>query len=281
VPLHPLCEAGKLVERVRSDKLDGAIVSVPPPLFRPDLSSADRRSYAELLNASLLEACKAQAPVLRPLAYLPAEEPGIAGEIAATLGSEWAGVVIGTELSGRSYADRDYAQLWRVLEDRSLPIFVHPGSTPDARLEPFYLTNLLGNPVETTIVAAQLVFGGVLHDFPKLKFILAHGGGAVAALAGRWQKGWATKRPGVPSLALPPLEAVRRLFVDSLVHSEAYGRLLVEVIGKDRILLGSDWPFPMGADSADADLGAFDPETARLVREDNARHVFGDRLAWA
>src|ERR1700730_2311833 len=73
VPLHPLCEAEKLVERVSSDRLDCAIVSVPPPLFRPALSSADRRAYADLLNASLLEACKPHSRMLRPLAYLPAE----------------------------------------------------------------------------------------------------------------------------------------------------------------------------------------------------------------
>jgi aminocarboxymuconate-semialdehyde decarboxylase len=278
VPLHPLCEAEKLVERVGRDKLDGAIVSAPPPLFRPDLSPADRRSYSALLNASLLEACRPHARRLRPLAYLPAEDPEVAVEIADALGAEWAGVVIGSELPGGSYADREYRSLWQVLQSRDLPIFVHPGSTPDKRLEPFYLSNLLGNPVETTVVAAQLVFGGVLHEFPGLKFILAHGGGAVAALVGRWQRGVATKRPGIPDLALPPIEAVRRLYVDSLVHSAAYGRLLLDIVGEDRILLGSDWPFPMGADHADADIGAFGPEIARRIREENPVRVFGKRL---
>src|SRR5262249_42213677 len=157
--------------------------------------------------------------------------PQLAAEFAAMLGREWAGVVIGTELLGRSYAGSEYRDLWRLLESRDLPIFVHPGSTPDPRLDPFYLGNLLGNPVETTIVAAQLVFGGVLADFPQLKFILAHGGGTLAALAGRWQRGFATKRPGVPDLALPPIEAVRRLFVDSVVHGESYATLLIDVIG--------------------------------------------------
>jgi len=279
VPLHPICEAERLVERVTSDGLDGAIVSVPPPLFRPALSAADRRAYAELVNASLLEGCRPHAPLLRPLAYLPAEDPQLAAEIAAVLGREWAGVVIGTELLGRSYASSEYRDLWRLLESRDLPIFVHPGSTSDPRLDPFYLGNLLGNPVETTIVAAQLVFGGVLADFPQLKFILAHGGGTLAALAGRWQRGFATKRPGVPDLALPPIEAVRRLYVDSVVHGESYATLLIDVIGEDRILLGSDWPFPMGTDSADAGLAGFGPQIARRIREDNPRRVFGTRLA--
>jgi aminocarboxymuconate-semialdehyde decarboxylase len=77
---------------------------------------------------------------------------------------------------------------------------------------------------------------------------------------------------------LPPIEAVRRLYVDSLVHSAAYGRLLLDIVGEDRILLGSDWPFPMGADHADADIGAFGPEIARRIREENPASVFGKRL---
>jgi aminocarboxymuconate-semialdehyde decarboxylase len=72
---------------------------------------------------------------------------------------------------------------------------------------------------------------------------------------------------------------VRRLYVDSLVHSAAYGRLLIEVVGEDRILLGSDWPFPMGTDHADADIGAYGPEVAKRIREDNAVRVFGKRLS--
>jgi len=96
---------------------------------------------------------------------------------------------------------------------------------------------------EATIAAAHLVFAGVMHRFPGLNIILAHGGGCVAALCGRWQRGAITDRPGVPDLALKPIDAVRRFYVDSLVHSPAYLRAIAELIGEDKILLGSDWPF--------------------------------------
>src|SRR4029079_2939408 len=79
VPLHPLTEVNRLVDRVKSDHLDGAVVSVPPPLFRPDLTPADSRDYAKLVNDGIYEACRGHDGVLRPLAYLPVEAPEVAG----------------------------------------------------------------------------------------------------------------------------------------------------------------------------------------------------------
>jgi len=278
VPLHSLSDVGKLIDQVTSDGLDGAIVSVPPPLFRPDLSGADCRDYAQLVNDGLYEACHDRAGVLRPLAYLPVEAPEVAATIAASLDARWAGVVMGTETNAISYASEALDPLWRVLAERKLPLFIHPGSTPDSRLDPFYLANLLGNPVETTIVASNLIFAGVMQRFPGLNVILAHGGGCVAALCGRWQRGAATSRPGIPKLALQPADAVRRFYVDSLVHSAAALELILKTVGESRVLLGSDWPFPMGAPHADHDLGYLDETLRHRIRKLNAEEAFGGRL---
>ncbi len=278
VPLHPLSEVAKLVDRIKSDGLDGAIVSVPPPLFRPDLRQSDRRDYASLVNEGLYEACRGHSGALRPLAYLPVEDPVLAASIASGLDERWAGVVMGTEMADLSYASDAFDPLWRTLAEHKLPLFIHPGSTPDKRLDPFYLTNLIGNPVETTIAAANLVFAGVMQRFPGLNIILAHGGGCVAALCGRWQRGADTNRSGIAKLPLPPIEAVRRFYVDSLVHSPAFLDAIVKTIGADRILLGSDWPFPMGAPSADHELGHLDAALRHQIRKTNAETAFGKRL---
>jgi aminocarboxymuconate-semialdehyde decarboxylase len=278
VPLQALSKVDRLVERVRSDGLDGAIISVPPPLFRPDLGADDRASYTGLVNDSLLDVCRRHQPLFRPFAYLPAEDPELAAKIASRLGDHWAGAVVGTELGVLSYASPRYDALWQVLSDAKLPLFIHPGSSPDRRLDPFYLSNLLGNPVETTIAAANLIFAGVMHRFPGLNVILAHGGGCVAALCGRWQQGAVTDRPDVPKLALPPTEAVRRFYVDSLVHSPSYLAAIIEIVGDDRILLGSDWPFPMGASSAEQDLTHLNSALKTKIRKTNAETVFGSRL---
>ncbi len=137
MPLHPLSHTGELIDRVRSDDPGGAIVSVPPPLFRPDLSPDVCGDYARLVNDGLLEACHNHADVLRPPAYLPVETPEIAVRIAAGLDEHWAGVVMGTESGPILYASEHLDPLWRVLAEKYLPLFIHPGSMPDQRLMAF------------------------------------------------------------------------------------------------------------------------------------------------
>lgn len=278
LPVPELGDAGALARWVAASGLTGAVVSPPPPLYRPDLAGAARRRWVAAVNDGLAGLCAAHVGVLVPLAYLPAEAPDEAVRVAETLGEGWAGVVAGTDLAGRVYSDPDYDPLWELLSARALPLFVHPGHCPDPRLEPFYLANLLGNPYETTVAAAHLVLGGALERFPGLRVVLAHGGGALAALAGRWQRGAVTDRPGLPRLETTPVEAVRRFFVDSLVHSAAALRLVRDVLGAERILLGSDWPFPMGADAVARALDGLAPDEARAARVDNPRRCFGDRL---
>jgi aminocarboxymuconate-semialdehyde decarboxylase len=278
VPLHPIAETQKLLDRICSDQLDGAIVSVPPPLFRPDLSAHERRAYASLVNDGLLDACVRHGAELRPLAYVPVEAPEVALSVMESLDDQWAGVVMGTETGTISYASGRLDPVWEMMTARNLPLFIHPGSTPDSRLNDFYFTNLIGNPFETTIAAANIIFAGVLHRFPDLKIILAHGGGCLAALHGRWQRGVTTKRADIPLLAADPKETVRKFYVDSLVHSDAVLDMVIKVVGEDRILLGSDWPFPMGAPSAGHDLGRLDEQLQMKIRKLNAQRAFGSRL---
>ncbi|MEV4265433.1 amidohydrolase family protein [Kribbella sp. NPDC049584] len=257
LPLRRLADPAALLQWITEQSLDGAVVSVPPALFRYDAGV----EWSELVNQGLRELA---TPQLRVLAHLPLLDPA-APAVAAGLAGE--GVFGGFALGTPSYAGLD--PVWRVLDVLEAFTLIHPGSSDDKRLDSFYLSNLLGNPYETGVAAASLVFADVPGRFPGIRFCLCHGGGVTAAVAGRWQRGIDTERPGIEPVSLPVAEALRRFYVDDLVHDDAVLELLTSTFGAERVLAGSDWPFPMGSDGVSAARAA----TAEVLTRPLAKEV--------
>lgn len=263
LPLRRLGDPGALLDWVSSQQLDGAVVSVPPPLFRYDLQGSDALDWASLVNQGLKELASNR---LRVLAQLPLSHPE-AGEVASRLVAEggFSGFALGTLTSSPGYAASELDSLWEVLHLAGAFTLIHPGHSPDARLDPYYLSNLLGNPYETAVAVAGLVFADVPGRFPGIQFCLCHGGGVTAVVSGRWQRGIDTARPGIEPLSSPVAKALRRFYVDDLVHDSAVLTLVEETFGADRILAGSDWPFPMGCDELDPSRTAAQAEASELL----------------
>ncbi|NUR29199.1 MAG: amidohydrolase family protein, partial [Catenulispora sp.] len=170
-------------------------------------------------------------------------------------------------------ADPSFEPLWQRLSNDGRPVMLHPGASPDDRLGEFYLANLLGNPYETSVAVAQLLFGEVVTRHPGLRFLLVHCGGCVPAVLGRWQRGVDTERPGVPPIETPLRRSIRNFYTDCLAHDPDVVDLAVSVFGADRMVLGSDWPFPMGSDDPVALLSHRDAAFVRQVGEVNARDL--------
>lgn len=234
----PVRQPAELLKWIDEQRLDGAVVSVPPALFRYDQGI----EWALLINQGLRELA---SPRLRVLGHLPLLSHSAAA-VAASLAGE--GVFSGFALGTAGFASADLDPVWEVLHSAEAFTLVHPGHSPDARLDAYYLSNLLGNPYETGLAAAELIFADVPGRFPGIRFCLCHGGGVTAALAGRWQRGIDTSRPGISKPSLSVAEALRQFYVDDLVHDPAVLTLLGATFGAERVLAGSDWPFPMGAD---------------------------------
>ncbi|HEX5595573.1 MAG TPA: amidohydrolase family protein [Micromonosporaceae bacterium] len=256
--------------------LDEAIVSVPPPFYRQQLAAAESAAWVAAVNEGLLRRVE-QHPRLTPLAYLPLEHPQVAAAEYERIAGDarWAGVVGSAGGGSVSLAEPALRQLWQRLDEDGRLVQLHPGHATDPRLEPYYLANLLGNPMETAVAAAQLVFGEVLSEYPRIRFMLLHCGGCLPGVVGRWERGHATQRPGVPSLTLPPAEAVRRFYVDALAHDPALVDLAVTVFGAERLVLGSDWPFPMGTEDPFALVAHLGPEYVTEVASTNAAAALG------
>lgn len=236
-----------LLEHLDRLGLEQAVVSIPPPFYRQDLAADEATAWVAAVNDGLAQVVETQ-PRLAAFAYLPLEHPQLARrEIERAQGRGFVGFTAAAGGRSASLADGELESLWQALDERGAALLLHPGEPPDPRLEPMYLGNLLGNPFETTLAAAQLILGDVLARFPRMRIVLAHGGGAVAALIGRWQRGVDTDRPGLRELTEDPLEAVKRFYVDSVTHHPEVTELVRRVIGPGRVVFGSDWPFPMGS----------------------------------
>jgi aminocarboxymuconate-semialdehyde decarboxylase len=158
------------------------------------------------------------------------------------------GVYLGTNIENHDLSDPLFEPVFTRIEQIGLPIFLHPVQTVGgARMKSFYLGNLLGNPFDTAIAACHLIFGGILDRHPKLQFSLPHGGGALPVLIGRIEQGWRV-RPEIMSLHLrqPPSDYLRRFTYDTIVHSKSVMEFVIQEVGAERIMLGSDYCFDMG-----------------------------------
>ena len=253
-PLH----AGPLARRfidleLRIADMDAQGVAVQAlSLTQPMVYWADQtlaRRLSALYNDELVTAHERYPDRLVGLAMVPAHhaEEAVA-EIERVLQAPGIrGLYMGTAIGDMDLSDESLLPVFAAAEAAGLPIFLHPLKVlgMETRLKPYFLSNLLGNPFDTAIAAAHLIFAGVLDRFPKLQVVLPHGGGALPFLAGRLEHG-SSVRPELAHLKTPPSSYLRRFHYDTITHSDRSLQFLIEQVGADRVLLGSDYCFDMG-----------------------------------
>lgn len=247
-----------------------------PMLYWADRSLAERLAIA--YNDEIARAHERAPDRLVGLATLPMHEPDLAvreAERAAGLPGV-RGFYMATEVNGRELSHESLFPVYERIEALGLPLFLHPVFViGHERLEKYYLTNLLGNPFESAIAAAHLIFGGVLDRFPQLDIVLPHAGGAFPWLVGRLNRGW-EKRQDLKHVKHAPVEYLRRFHYDTIGYSDPVIDYLVRVVGADRVLMGSDYCFPIAYEQpvkivadhptlADADKHAITETNARRL----------------
>jgi aminocarboxymuconate-semialdehyde decarboxylase len=175
------------------------------------------------------------------LGTVPLDRPELLSELMAD--GRLSGVEVPASVDGDHLGADRFRPFWAAAEESAALVFVHPamGGLGLPVLQEHYLWNTVGNPVETTVTAAHMVMQGVLDDHPGLRIVLAHGGGAIPALRGRLQHVQTFKPPNRDVLG-----ALRRFHYDTVVHDVDVLRSLVDFVGAERVLCGSDYPFDMG-----------------------------------
>ncbi|GIH95175.1 amidohydrolase family protein [Planobispora siamensis] len=257
--------------------VDVQIVSPSPSHYHYWAGEDLAERVCRLAGEGVAEHC-AQAPDrLYGLGLVPLRHPSLMVELLDhALGLGLKGVEISSHAPGRELSDPAYEEFWARAAESGAVVFLHPfGCTLDERLDRFYLSNIVGQPVENAVALSHLIFSGVLDRHPGLKVLAAHGGGYLPTYLGRADHGRRV-RPEARGCAAPPSAYLERIWFDSLVYEPGALRALVGAAGASRVVLGSDYPFDMGVEDPVDRLRAagFDRETRDAIRGGNAAALF-------
>ncbi len=162
------------------------------------------------------------------------------------------GIEIGTNVNGIDLADKRLGldKFFAKAEELGTVLFLHPmGFTHAERMTDYYLNNIIGNPLESTLAVAHLIFGGVLDRYPQLKFSIAHGGGYMPHAFARMDHGWKVRPDAQTRIQKKPSSYLRKFYFDTVTFDAGLLGQLIEQMGASRVMLGSDYPFDMGDDN--------------------------------
>eukprot|EP00163_Fabomonas_tropica_P022661 TRINITY_DN3952_c0_g1_i1.p1 TRINITY_DN3952_c0_g1~~TRINITY_DN3952_c0_g1_i1.p1 ORF type:complete len:213 (+),score=32.59 TRINITY_DN3952_c0_g1_i1:1031-1669(+) len=185
------------------------------------------------------------------------------------------GVEIGSRVNNWNLDERALDPFWAAAEELGAAIFVHPWDMDKERMPKYWLPWLVGMPAETACAIASMMFGGVFERFPKLKVAFAHGGGSFPYTIGRLEKGFKC-RPDLVAVdnQVNPRKYVGKFWCDSLTHDVDALHFLVDLVGADRVALGTDYPFPLG----ELDAGKVINSSTKLSKEDKDKLWHGSVL---
>jgi aminocarboxymuconate-semialdehyde decarboxylase len=219
------------------------------PLLYPEAEPEACLERCRIQNGALEALVRAAPERLAALGAVPLQDPELAAAELDSLAA--AGVLSGVEVTasvgGNYIGDPRFEPFWAAAESTRSVVLVHP-TTRGFDAPAFgrhYLWNAVGNPLETTIAGAQMTMAGVLERHPRLRVVLAHGGGALLALRGRLRHAHAVRPEARADLSEAPLASIRRFYFDTITHDRELLRALIDWAGADRVLLGSDYPFDM------------------------------------
>lgn len=242
--------------------------------LEPELGAA----YSRRVNRILADHASDHPDRFLALGTAPLQAPELAAEelrfAVEDLGM--VGIEIATTIDDADLDRGGLDPFWATAEELGCMVLLHPcNPLPGVDLARYFLDNMVGRPAESTIAVAGLLFGGVLERFPDLNICVVHGGGFVPFQIGRMQRGYdaASKRTR-ENISTPPKDLALRLYYDTVLHDPTALRFLVDQVGAERVMMGTDYPFEMG-----------DPEPVRTVdsipglTEEERERILGGNFA--
>lgn len=257
-------------------KVDVQVISPIPVLFYYWAKPEHAEETAKYQNDYIKSLCDRFPNRFIGLGTVPLQDPKRAiKELERCISIGLAGVEIGTHINDWNLSDPALFDFFAAAEELNASIFVHPWDMMGkSKMEKYWLPWLVSMPAETSLAICSLIFGGVFERLPQLKFLFAHGGGSFPATIGRIEHGF-NVRPDLCAIDnnVNPKEYLGKFYIDSLVHSEPMLKYAIDLLGEDKIALGTDYPFPLGElepGKLIESIDEFSPELKRKLLSENA-----------
>jgi aminocarboxymuconate-semialdehyde decarboxylase len=264
------------LEQLAQAGLEAAVVSGSPALFAYEADADRGAALCRAVNSGLADLCAFEPARLRWIAHVPLQAPDAAASLLAeAAGAGAVGAHIGTSVAGTPLADAGLDPFWRAAEQHDITLMLHPAyNNPHPGLDGYHLQNAIGNQLETTVAAERLIVTGVLDRHPGLRLLLVHAAGYVPWQAGRLRHAAAVRAELVGSPP-DPYAYFGRVFADTITHDASALRFLVDRVGADNVVMGTDLPFDMATPEPVAALEqALDADTAQKVMEVTPGRLF-------
>ena len=230
--------------------VDKQVLSTIPVLFNYWAKPADGLETARFFNDHIAETASNNSERFIGIGTIPLQDVDLSIREMERCVKElkMPGLEIGTNINGKNLGEKEFFPFFEVAEKLNCCLFIHPWEMMgEDQTKKYWLPWLVGMPAETTRAICSLIFGGVMEQFPKLRIAFAHGGGSFPYTLGRIEHGFDV-RPDLVAIdnKKGPREYLGKFWVDSLVHDPRAFDFLINIIGADKICLGSDYPFPLG-----------------------------------
>ncbi|CAN5571763.1 amidohydrolase family protein [soil metagenome] len=254
-------------------KVDIQVISTVPIMFSYWAKREDALDLSMILNDHIASVVKKYPDRFIGLGTLPMQSPKLAIKELERCMKElgMAGIQIGSHINDWNLNDENLFEIFQAAEELGASIFVHPWDMAGKdRMPKYWLPWLVGMPAESSLAICSMIFGGIFERLKKLRVCFAHGGGSFPFTFGRIKHGFDV-RPDLVAVdnKIDPSEYLGKFYFDSLVHDINALKFNINLIGEDKVILGSDYPFPLG-----------EHEPGKLIEESDLSGTIKEKLLY-